>query len=238
MISFLLKILVAHVLGDFVFQSDRWVQHKESKKARSKFLYIHIIIHTILVLILLQFNVDYWLAFLILPISHFVIDLFKIHLGKILNSRLSFIVDQLAHLAVILAICAYYYPKMLSFEFQLSETLLLFVLSILLLTYGIAVFIKIIMSQWELPEDSDQDSLSKAGKYIGIIERLFVFAFVLMEEWQAIGFLIAAKSVFRFGDLSRAKDRKLTEYILIGTLLSFGFAILIGLLYQNLLDNL
>jgi len=43
--------------------------------------------------------------------------------------------------------------------------------------------------------------------------------------------LIAAKSVFRFGDLSRAKDRKLTEYILIGTFLSFGLAIAIGLGY-------
>jgi len=59
-----------------------------------------------------------------------------------------------------------------------------------------------------------------------------------MNEWQAIGFLIAAKSVFRFGDLSRAKDRKLTEYILIGTLLSFGFAILIGLLYKNITNQI
>jgi hypothetical protein len=91
------------------------------------------------------------------------------------------------------------------------------------------------MSKWDLPEDSDKDSLSKAGKYIGILERLFVFSFVVMQEWQAIGFLIAAKSVFRFGDLSRAKDRKLTEYILIGTLLSFGFAILLGVLYHYLL---
>ncbi|MBU6331829.1 MAG: hypothetical protein KGQ80_05390 [Bacteroidetes bacterium] len=38
------------------------------------------------------------------------------------------------------------------------------------------------------------------------------------------------KSIFRFGDLKEAKDRKQTEYILIGTLLSFGMAVAIGVI--------
>jgi hypothetical protein len=44
--------------------------------------------------------------------------------------------------------------------------------------------------------------------------------------------MIAAKSVFRFSDLAKARQRKLTEYVLIGTLLSFGFAILTGILVK------
>jgi hypothetical protein len=60
------------------------------------------------------------------------------------------------------------------------------------------------------------------------MERLFVFTFVVMGRWEGIGFLMAAKSIFRFGDLKEAKDRKLTEYILIGTLLSFGIAMALG----------
>jgi hypothetical protein len=59
-----------------------------------------------------------------------------------------------------------------------------------------------------------------------------VFCFILIGHFEAIGFLLAAKSIFRFGDLKEAKDRKLTEYVLIGTLLSFGVALLIGLLVQ------
>jgi hypothetical protein len=94
---------------------------------------------------------------------------------------------------------------------------------------------KMVMSRWKLNEDDQDDSLNDAGKYIGILERLFVFGFILMSQWGAIGFLLTAKSVFRFGDLSKAKDRKLTEYILIGTLLSFGIAILIGLLCVSLI---
>ena len=92
------------------------------------------------------------------------------------------------------------------------------------------------MSKWSLEEDNSEDSLESAGKYIGILERLFVF--ILLNQWSAIGLLIAAKSVFRFGDLSRAKDRKLTEYILIGTLISFGLAIFIGPVYQYLIKQL
>ena len=46
------------------------------------------------------------------------------------------------------------------------------------------------------------------------------------------GLLIAAKSVFRFNDLKESNNRKWTEYILIGTLLSFGLAILTGLLVR------
>lgn len=63
-----------------------------------------------------------------------------------------------------------------------------------------------------------------------MLERLFVFLFFMMNQWIAIGFLITAKSVFRFGDLRHSKDRKLTEYILIGTLTSFGFAFITGLI--------
>ncbi|WP_296618259.1 DUF3307 domain-containing protein [Marivirga sp.] len=234
MISFLLKTLIAHVLGDFVLQPDHWIKDKQFKKVKSKFLYLHIAIHAVLLLLLLQFNDRFLLAFLIIPISHYIIDIIKIYLDKSINSRLLFSLDQLAHLAVTLGLTWFYYPKQLSFGFQFSNDVWLFFLTILLLSYGVAVLIKVIMSKWDLPEDSDNDSLAKAGKYIGMLERLFVFSFVVMVEWQAIGFLIAAKSVFRFGDLSRAKDRKLTEYILIGTLLSFGFAILIGLLFNFL----
>ena len=46
--------------------------------------------------------------------------------------------------------------------------------------------------------------------------------------------MLAAKSIFRFGDLKENKDIRLTEYILIGTLLSFGIGILTGMAYLEL----
>ena len=94
------------------------------------------------------------------------------------------------------------------------------------------------MNYWKLKEDNTEDSLQYAGKYIGIIERLLVFLFVVLNQWGAIGLLIAAKSILRFSDLSRAKDRKLTEYIIIGTLLSTAIAIITGLVYTALVPCL
>ncbi len=74
-------------------------------------------------------------------------------------------------------------------------------------------------------EPDPSESLPKAGQYIGMLERVLVFTFISIGQWGAVGFLLAAKSIFRFGDLTRSKDRKLTEYILIGTFMSFGIAI-------------
>jgi hypothetical protein len=96
---------------------------------------------------------------------------------------------------------------------------------------------KLFISQWNVSEYSTpENSLHKAGTYIGMLERLFIFIFIVIGRWEVIGFLLAAKSVFRYGDLSKAGDRKLTEYILIGTLLSFGLAMLIGITYTYLVQ--
>lgn len=93
--------------------------------------------------------------------------------------------------------------------------------------------INVLLANWaKALEESEGESLVNAGRYIGILERLMVFIFVLTDHWEAIGFLLAAKSIFRFGDLKESKDRKLTEYILIGTLLSFGIALLTGMLIK------
>ena len=66
------------------------------------------------------------------------------------------------------------------------------------------------------------------------MDRLLVFTFILTNHFEAVGFLIAAKSIFRFGDLKDGNDLKLTEYILIGTFLSFGIAVFIALIISNM----
>ena len=76
----------------------------------------------------------------------------------------------------------------------------------------------------ETPE-RERDSLASAGLWIGMLERLLIVTFILIGEFSAIGFLIAAKSIIRFGDKDIVHPRKQSEYILIGTLLSFCFAL-------------
>lgn len=234
MVLLTLQLILAHILGDFVFQPNKWVVHKNEKKHRSIYLYAHILIHAIALIIALQFNLKYWGGFLILLISHFFIDLFKINLTKKINAALLFFLDQTAHLAVIAGIVNYYTPFTTNWQIIYAPKTILLFICLLLVTAVSSILMKIILVKWHLEEDDHTGSLENAGKYIGMLERLFVFVFIITNQWQAIGFLLAAKSVFRFGDLSNAKDRKLTEYILIGTLLSFGLAIAIGLTYKFL----
>jgi hypothetical protein len=110
-------------------------------------------------------------------------------------------------------------------EFWLYSTAAVF------LIFAVGFGIQVVMANWTSDIQKEKNkSLVEAERYIGILERLLTFVFVVTDHWEAVGFLLAAKSVFRFGDLKESKGRKLTEYILIGTLLSFGIAIMTGLL--------
>jgi hypothetical protein len=230
-----LKFFLAHLLGDFVFQSEKWVKHKEKKKLKSAKLYLHIGIHLILLLLIFWFEMRYWKGIVFVLFSHFIIDVLKIYLQKKQTKVLLFFIDQLVHLFIILWVVSSYETLTYHFETIFIKQALLLVVCLVFIVFVSAVIIKTIINQWNPEsEDKSNQSLAKAGRFIGVLERLFVFVFIITNHWEAIGFLLAAKSVFRFGDLSLSKDRKLTEYILIGTLLSFGIAIATGIFYNYL----
>jgi len=239
MIAIALTLILVHFAADFALQPSHWVAHKFKHKARSKYLYYHIGVHLLLLLVLLQFK-HFWLV-AITVVSHYLIDLAKLVLTTTKNARWLFVVDQLLHLSVIAVLVYLYEPYTLQWGRILTPQLLLLLCLIVFTTYVSAILIKMMLAPYiqELARDEAENneggSLKHAGRYIGMLERLFVFGFILLQQWAAIGLLIAAKSVFRFGDLNKGKNRKLTEYVLIGTLLSFGLAILAGMTYNYLI---
>ncbi len=232
-----LKLILAHFLGDFALQPSHWVAHKRTNRFRSKYLYWHMGVHLVLLLLLLQLQ-HLWAVAVIL-VSHYLIDLGKLLLRNDRNHRWLFVIDQLLHLGVIALVVYFITPYPLNLGFLNSKTTLLLATCIVFVTFVAAILMKLFLTPYikEITEDDKDEgsALKDAGKYIGMLERLFVFGFILGNQWAAIGLLIAAKSVFRFGDLNKGKNRKLTEYVLIGTLLSFGLAILTGLGYNTLL---
>jgi hypothetical protein len=70
-----------------------------------------------------------------------------------------------------------------------------------------------------------------AGRVIGMLERILIYFFLLMGEFAAIGFIIAAKGFTRFKELDK---REFAEYVLIGTLISSLFAIVVALFIKYL----
>lgn len=227
-----IKLLLAHLIGDFILQPIRWVIHKEANKITSKYLYLHVLIHGALMMLLL-WDVGYWKIVVIIMISHYFLDLAKLYANPLFkNKTIPFFVDQILHLVVLYG-CAYYGNLFDHTMHLLSLIDWPLVTAIVFVTYPAAIIMGVLLEGMSKKIELDHKSLPNAGKYIGMIERLFVLVFILLGRWEAIGLLITAKSVFRFNDLKERNNRKLTEYILIGTLLSFGLAIITGIIYVN-----
>ena len=97
-----------------------------------------------------------------------------------------------------------------------------------------SILLSLFLDKWT-PTSSNTQSLPNAGQWIGYIERVLILTFVLIGSIEGVGFLLAAKSVFRFGELNKAKEIRTTEYVLIGTLASFTIAILTGIAVSHLI---
>ena len=228
-----IQLILAHLLGDFILQPNAWVSDKENKKMKSKYLYLHVLIHTVLSFISL-WNLELWWIAVLVGVSHLIIDAAKLYFQNIKTKKRWFFIDQFLHIAVIAGV-SFYFDEF-DFDFLKDHNFLKIIVAIVFLSSPSSIIIKTLLSSWtpapETQTNIQTESLSSAGKYIGILERLMVFTFIMVNHWEGVGFMVAAKSVFRFSDLAQAKQRKLTEYVLIGTLLSFGIAVLTGILIK------
>lgn len=255
--KFLLLLLLAHLLGDFVLQPNSWVKSKFKYGLNSSGFWKHIGIHAILLFLIGLLLPSHIIALIILLISHIIIDGLKIIFLKNSHNETyrlyAFIIDQLLHILVIFAV-VFNTTMSMDWETMTQPEVLLILLGYLFLTLPSSSIMKVLLSPYtkdveisNITSESKgwkdlffekntnieiQKSLKNGGKYIGILERILVFTFIIIGQWSAVGFLITAKSVFRFGDLNQGKNRQFTEYVLIGTLLSFGFAIFTAIIVQ------
>ena len=237
----LLKFLAAHFLGDFVFQTKKMVQNKH----KTVYFASHIAIHAVLMCLFLA-NDTMWWAIILVTIFHALFDWIKLKLASKIKAPVLFIADQVVHIATIIVVLMIFSSLEISIDFINKPHIWLVLVAVVLVTQVTAVLIRILLSPYQQYKKVQEHSvqitgekvLFNAGKYIGILERLFIFGFVIANFWAGIGFLLAAKSIFRFGDLNNAKERHLTEYVLIGTFLSFGCAIVVGLIFNYVLHHL
>jgi hypothetical protein len=224
-----IKFLIAHFIVDFAMQWPAMLADKQRRKYLSPYLYVHGAMHGLLTMLVVM-DPGFAYGVLIIAVTHTVIDGLKLTFQARENARLLFFLDQLAHLAILAVVANHYQPIDL-LPMAASKAFYAHLLFIVYLTFPTSIIIQIIFLKWELPA-SVAASLEGAGSYIGIIERLIVYGAVVTLNWNLIGFMLVAKSIFRFGDLREAQDRKYTEYVLVGTLLSFISAIACGVLFM------
>ena len=232
MLILFLKLLLAHIVGDFVLQTKGLVRRR---KENVFYLLLHVLIHVaLLCLVFLPDILLYWQYIAFIGVAHLAIDSLKIMGERRWPSSpvVLFIADQFFHVSVILAVVGYHSGfSLYDMEGVFSARFLAYTIALLLTVVVSPIFLRVFFSKWKQEQTFHKkrhETLIDAGLLIGIMERLIIVLFIQVGFLSGIGFLLAAKSIFRFGDLTNAKDTKFTEYVLVGTFASFLIAIGIG----------
>lgn len=162
----LLKLLLAHLIGDFLLQPNSWVKAKEEKKLGAWQLYFHVFLHGLLTMVLV-WQWSFWKWALLISFVHLLIDAAKILITKNNNRRMSFFVDQLFHVISIYLIWLWFEGKSLPFFIFSNQNYLFLITATIFLTMPVSIAIKTFISKWTPhTENNDPGSLESAGNIL------------------------------------------------------------------------
>ncbi len=226
----LLSLLAAYVIGDYYLQSDKYCKQKELLKVKSLFLYIHSAVIGVISWLFVP-SIDFGLFALIIGGTHLLIDAMKTYMHK---GLWPFLMDQSAHIVILCFVSCQYVPTfplpIQSIDFCNTLSIPLFAFAALCCLKPANILIKLILDKYKIGNTESCNHIKNAGALIGNLERILAMVFILISQYEAVGFIVAAKSLLRFKETDTAK----TEYVLAGTLLSFGIATALGLMVKHL----
>lgn len=226
--TFIILQFIAHIAADFLLQSNTMALSKNRLGFKSKWLPLHI-----LIVFLLSWAASLQLKFIIaaaiIALLHYIIDGFKprIALNKYIGNY-AFFIDQLLHILVLSGVgfvYIYYFKDAITNAPAVNTMYVVLPFAYICCLKPSNILIKEVLVLSNIAVTMEEE-LPNGGRVIGNLERLLCLTFIIIGQWQAVGFLIAAKSILRYKDTDTLK----TEYVLIGTMLSFGIAIAIGIL--------
>ncbi len=240
----LLKLLAAHLLGDFVFQRGS----RAREKHRTSVLLQHVGAHgALLALVALTEppSIQLWTTLSGVLVTHGLIDAWTSRRTK--GSTGVLILDQALHVAVLLAATAIMTGSWTGVGsavvagLQDARGYLLVVGAIVAVPAG-----SVVIGRWVHPfssalraeGDGAQPGLERAGRIIGMFERWLIFVAILLHMEQLVGFVIAAKAVLRLPEAGKNRSRALAEYYLVGSLASVSWAVTIAVVVRAALARL
>ncbi len=216
MIATFTALLLAHAFADFVLQTKWMVERKREPQI--------ILLHGVIVLLTAQAALGQVAAWQIIALAaaHLIIDAIKTY--GLPRGLWPFLGDQAAHIATIMAVTLYapdLWANGIWANYTWLPAIFAMVAGLIITTRAGGFAIGFLMAPWstaELPQ-----GLPNGGALIGTLERALIFLLVMVGQPAGIGFLIAAKSVLRFDTTSN--NQGAGEYVIIGTLASFGWAL-------------
>ena len=217
MIQTFAALLLAHTLADFLFQSNWIVQNK--RQITPLLAHIAVVLATAIAATGTLHPVIPLLVAVHMAIDTIKTTYFPNRLGP-------FLTDQAAHLASIIAVAGLQ-PDLWATGLWANtpwlSAVMVLLAGLILVTQAGGYAVGLLMQPWA---DGAPDGLRNGGRVIGTLERGLIYLLILTGQAAGIGFLIAAKSVLRFGAVK--DEGRLSEYVIIGTLASFGWAIVVS----------
>jgi hypothetical protein len=220
-----LPMLAGHLIADFWLQPASWIGSKREKGWKSKYLLFHAALASILP-VLFTLEAGLWWFIPVIFVTHYIIDLLK---SKTTDNLLFFLIDQILHIAILLALATF------ATDAVLPESLTkfwIYAAGFVIVTTPAGILIGKFLQP--ITRTESKPFKANASAWIGIVERILILIFILLEQYQAIGFLVAAKSIFRFSEIQKEGNPK-AEYFLLGTLASFLVAVVVGIGLKNLI---
>lgn len=237
----LMILLIAHLLADFTLQTADLAKKKMQKM---RYLFGHVFIYALVVavaffvIIPLNFGL---LPYVLIVASHLIIDGIRIAIDKKNNKPsahfASFVIDQILHIAALWGLVFafkldnHYNAWFLSWVDQFPlDNYLRYALLFVIIWDPASVFVKKLSLYVDGKADIPTPTLeAPVGSIIGKMERLIISILVLCNEIGAIGFVLTAKSLARYKQLS---EKGFAEKYLVGTLTSTAIAIISTLLLK------
>lgn len=244
--KYLFILLIAHVIGDFYFQTEKIARLKEERYTGVLLHSLEYLIATLCVMLPI-ISLDMFFASLYLSILHFLIDSIKyivVKRKRVIKGEKIFIWDQGIHILSIFVlsyimfcsnfnISSYQIINEIFYAYKIEKMVFVrWILVLLCLCKPSNILIQNLLSGYK-PQDKNCSELivvdNKAGRRIGVLERLILFMLIAMNQYAALGLVLAAKSIARYDKIT--KDEKFAEYYLLGTLLSTACVVMCKLLF-------
>ncbi len=244
-VPLLLKLLAAHLAGDYLLQPS-WIA---AEKERPAMLALHLAAHALLLALVglsEPASAKLWLTLLLVLAAHAAIDAWTTRRKPRDLAHLA--LDQSLHLASLIVAAVIVRPAQADEAWTVLLSLLTrtgawiaFAGATLTVPAGATV-----IGRWVRPfrEALSEESraqlagLEFAGRWIGILERLVIFVAVLARVEALIGFVIAVKAVLRLPEARERWSRELAEYYLVGSLASLSWAMILGLGVRSVLQRI
>jgi hypothetical protein len=246
--KFFLTVLLAHLLGDFPFQSSSLARAKhQGVRAYMGHGVIHLLVLVVCLAVFISLesvtSFWFWMAAGLYLAAHLGIDRAKqevVSTGTLADSATLFFLDQGLHICTIIAFAWFLIrPSWATVRSQLSwstatgdkivEAGIVYLAVIFAGGYFIRYLTRNLTAGIEKPGETAEE-VENAGMYIGWLERFLVVTAILVQSPSMVGLILTGKSIARFPEL---KER-FAEYFLIGTLLSIGLAVIGGLILAKL----